>query len=52
MTTLGKLEMMLLLGEISEEDYVERKKVYVDTILELYIKGILTKEEMYDKLNE
>ena len=52
MTTLGKLEIMLLLGEISEEDYVERKKVYVDTLLELYVKGLIDKEELYEKLND
>ena len=52
MNTLGHLEKMLLAGEISEEEYKERKAVYVETILELYIKGILTKEQMQEKLNQ
>lgn len=52
MNTLGKLEQLLLNGEITEEEYKERKAVYVETILELYVKGILTKEEMQAKLNE
>ena len=38
-------------GEITEEEYKERKAVYVETILELYVMGIIGKEEMYEKLN-
>lgn len=49
---LGHLEMLLLKGKITEEEYKEKKAVYVDTILELYVKGILTKEEMQEKLNK
>lgn len=52
MNTLGHLEKMLLAGEITEEEYKERKAVYVETILELYIKGIITKEQMKEKLNQ
>jgi hypothetical protein len=51
MNTLGHLEKMLLAGEITEDEYRERKAVYVETILELYIKGILTKDQMLEKLN-
>lgn len=51
MNTLGYLEKMLLAGEITADEYKERKAVYVETILELYVKGILTKEQMQDKLN-
>jgi hypothetical protein len=50
--TLGHLEKMLLAGEITEEEYRERKAVYVETILELYIKGILTKDQMLERLNQ
>jgi len=49
--TLGRLERMLLAGEITEEEYKEKKTVYVDTILELYCLDIITKAEMYDRLN-
>ena len=52
MNTLGHLEQMLLSGEITEEEYRERKAVYVETILELYVQGILTKEQMEAKLNQ
>lgn len=52
MNTLGHLEKMLLNGEITEEEYKERKAVYVETILELYIKGIIDKEQMQEKLNQ
>jgi hypothetical protein len=49
---LGHLERLLLSGEITESEYRKRKAVYVETILELYVKGILTKEEMQEKLNK
>lgn len=52
MNTLGKLEKMLMSGDITEEEYKERKAVYVETILELYVKGILSKEQMEEKLNQ
>lgn len=52
MNTLGHLEKMLLAGEITEEEYRERKETYVETILELYVMGIITKERMMEKLNQ
>ena len=52
MNTLGKLEQLLIEGTITEEEYRERKAVYVETILELYCLGIINKEEMYEKLNQ
>ena len=52
MNTLGKLEQLLMNGEITDEEYKERKEVYVETILEMYVTGIITKEELYKKLNE
>ena len=52
MNTLGHLEQLLLSGEITEDEYKERKAVYIEVILELYIKGIINKEVMLEKLNE
>lgn len=52
MNTLGLLEKLLLAGEITEEEYKKRKAVYVETILQMYVKGILTKEQMQEKLNQ
>lgn len=49
---LGHLEKLLLKGDITEDEYKKRKAVYIETILELYIKGILTKEQMQKKLNQ
>lgn len=49
---LGHLEEMLLAGEITEDEYKERKAAYVEAILELYVKGIIDKEQMLEKLNE
>lgn len=52
MNALGYLEQLLLSGEITEEEYKEKKTVYVETLLELYIKDIINKEELYEKLNQ
>lgn len=52
MNTLGILEKLLLKGSITEAEYLKRKETYVDTILELYVKGIISKEKMYEKLNK
>lgn len=52
MNTLGHLEEMLLSGEITEEQYRERKAVYIETILEMYVMGIISKEQMQEKLNQ
>lgn len=52
MNALGHLEQMLMNGEITVEEYKKKKAVYVETILELYIKDIITEEEMKQKLNE
>lgn len=49
---LGKLEVLLLTGEITEEEYKEKKATYIDTLLELYVKDIITKEQLFEKLNE
>ena len=52
MNTLGHLEQMLFEGEITEEEYKEKKTVYVEMLLELYVNDIITKEELYEKLNQ
>lgn len=52
MNALGHLEQQLLNGEITEEEYKEKKTVYVETLLELYINDIITKEQLNEKLNQ
>lgn len=52
MNTLGRLERLLMAGKITEEEYKEKKMVYVETILDLYCLDIITKEEMYARLNK
>lgn len=52
MNTLGLLETLLLSGMITADEYRERKAVYVESLLELYITGIISKEEMNEKLNQ
>jgi hypothetical protein len=49
---LGHLEKLLLAGEITEEEYKYKKAVYVETLLELYIKDIISEEELKEKLNK
>lgn len=49
---LGKLEKMLLEGKITEEEYKEKKATYIETLLELYINDIITKDQLYEKLNK
>jgi hypothetical protein len=39
-------------GEITEEEYKKKKAWYVETLLELYIKDIITEEELKEKLNK
>ena len=39
-------------GKITEEEYKTKKAVYVETLLELYVKDLITKEELYEKLNQ
>ncbi len=51
MNTLGKLEQLLMQGQITEEEYRERKETYLETILEMYALGIITKEQLKEKLN-
>lgn len=52
MNTLGKLEQLLMDGEITEDEYKERKETYIEIILEMYCMGIIGKEQMYEKLNQ
>ena len=52
MNALGILEQMLMNGEITEDQYKEKKTTYIETLLELYIKDIITKDELYEKLNQ
>lgn len=52
MKALGHLEQMLMNGEITEEEYKKKKAWYVETLLELYIKDIITEEELKEKLNK
>lgn len=49
---LGHLEQMLLNGEITEEEYKKKKTLYVETLLELYIKDYITEEEFKERLNK
>ena len=48
---LGHLEKRLLSGEITEKDYRMKKTRYVDTLYELYIKDIISYEELQSKIN-
>lgn len=49
---IGFLEKQLMNGEITEEEYKKKKAWYVETLLELYCKDIITEEELKEKLNK
>lgn len=49
---MGILEKRLFSGEISEVEYKQRKARYVDSLYELYIKDIITFEELQRKINQ
>lgn len=49
---LGHLEQMLYNGEITEDEYKKKKAAYIDTLYELYIKDIITEDELKEKLNK
>ena len=50
--TPGHLERQLMAGEITEEEYKNKKAWYVETLMELYFKGIITEEELKERLNK
>ena len=52
MNTLGHLEQLLLAKIITEDEYKERKQTYIETILELYVMGIIDKETLQEILNK
>lgn len=49
--SLGKLEKLLLQGKITEEEYKEKKTEYIEILLDLYIRDIISKDELYERLN-
>ena len=48
----GHLEKMLMKGEITEEEYKKKKAWYVETLMELYFRDIITEEELKERLNK
>lgn len=49
---LGHLEKRLLSGEITGAEYKKRKSRYVESLYELYVKDIITYEELQSRLND
>ena len=49
---IGHLEKLFLEGQITEDEYKKKKAWYVETLLELYIRDIITEEEFKEKLNQ
>lgn len=52
MKTLGKLEKLLMAGEITEEEYKKKKDVYIETLLDMYCMDLITKEQLYERINK
>ena len=49
---IGHLERKFMNGEITEEEYKKKKAFYVETLFELYVLGIITEEELKERLNK
>ena len=43
---------MLLNGEITVEEYRQKKVIYVEALLELLVKDFITEEEFREKINK
>lgn len=52
MTIIGRFEVMLLTGELTQEEYEKKKKEYTDKLFELYVRDIISMKELYKKLDE
>ena len=52
MDTYSKLQKQYMLKEITEEEYRKRKAIYLETILEMYCLGYLSKEGLYERVNK
>ncbi len=52
MNTIGRLEKLFMKGKITESEYKNKKAVYVETLLDLYCRDLITKEQLYEKLNK
>lgn len=48
---IGHLEKRLMAGDITEAEYKKRKAQYVEILFELYVKDIITYEDLQQKLN-
>lgn len=51
MNTLKRLEKMLIAGYITKEAYLELEKAYTEKVLKLHLKGLISKEELQNRLN-
>lgn len=52
MDTFSKLQKQYMLKQITEEEYRKRRAVYLETILEMYSLGYISKEQTYDRLTK
>lgn len=52
MLTVGHIEKMFMNGEITEEEYKKKKVQYIETLYELYVRSIITEEELKERLNK
>jgi predicted HAD superfamily phosphohydrolase len=49
---IGKLDIMLLTGEITQTEYEVKKKAYEEMLFRLYVKDKISKKELYEKLDQ
>lgn len=51
MSVLERLDQLLIKGYITEKEHKEKTEAYVNTVINLYVKGVITKDELYNKLH-
>jgi hypothetical protein len=49
---IGLLEQQFMDGWITSEEYRKKKAEYIDALFELYIRDIITYDELKEKLNK
>ena len=51
MNSLKRLEKMLLNSHITKEEYLKRREAYIDAICKLYMKELISEEEVRERLD-
>lgn len=50
MTNYKELRKQYMLKQITEDEYKERQEQYIETLVHLYCRDLLTKEELNERM--